>query len=247
MSRQPRIPGEYLHIIVRGIGKQILFEDSSDYKRYLSSLIQYAQQEDITILAYCLMENHVHLLIRDTHGAVPVFMKKTGVSYAQYYNRKYERTGHLFQDRYKSEIITDDAYLLSVFRYILNNPAKAGICEAAEYSWSSYHEYGEKNSLTDTGMLYDMVGDRKKLEQFLLQKDEAEHIEADAPPKDDVWALKVLQDTLHITGGTQLQQYGRAQRDEALALLKSKGLSIRQLERLTGINRGVIQKAKCCQ
>ena len=96
-------------------------------------------------------------------------------------------------------------------------------------------------------MLYDMVGDRKKLEQFLLQKDEAEHIEADAPPKDDAWALKVLQDTLHITSGTQIQQYGRAQRDEALALLKSKGLSIRQLERLTGINRGVIQKAKCCQ
>ena len=247
MSRQPRITGEYLHIIVRGIGKQILFEDQSDNEQYLYYLKKYAEQESISILAYCLMDNHVHILVRDTQRAISVFMKKIGVSYAQYYNRKYERTGHLFQDRYKSENITDDAYLLSAFRYILNNPEKAGICEAAEYRWSSYHEYGEKNGLTDVGMLYDMIGSRKNLLQFLVQKDEIEHIEADAPKKDDNWALKTLQDALNITSGTQIQQYERTQRDEALALLKSKGLTVRQLERLTGINRGVIQKAKSCQ
>ena len=247
MSRQPRITGEYLHIIVRGIGKQILFEESSDNKQYLYYLKKYAEQESVSILAYCLMDNHVHILVRDTRSAISGFMKKIGVSYAQYYNRKYERTGHLFQDRYKSENITDDAYLLSTFRYILNNPAKAGICEAAEYPWSSYREYGEKNGLTDTEMLYDMIGDRKELGRFILQKDETEHMEADAPPKDDVRALKILQDTLNITSGTQIQQYGRIQRDEALVLLKNKGLSVRQLERLTGINRGIIQRAKTCQ
>lgn len=247
MSRQPRIAGEYMHIIVRGIGKQILFEEQSDNEKYLSYLKKYAEEDNVSVLAYCLMENHIHLLIRDTQGVVSSFMKKMGVSYALYYNRKYDRTGHLFQDRYKSEIITDDAYLLSAFRYILNNPEKAGICRANEYCFSSYHEYGKESGLTDTGILYDMIGDRKKFAQFMLKKDETEHIEADTPKRDDTWALQMIRDTLNIISGTQIQQFGRTQRDEALALLKSKGLTVRQLERLTGINRGVIQKAKRCQ
>lgn len=247
MSRQPRITGEYLHIIVRGIGKQILFEEQTDNEKYLYYLKKYAEQEEVTILAYCLMENHVHLLVRDTRGAISSFMKKIGVSYALYYNRKYDRIGHLFQDRYKSENINNDVYLLSAFRYILNNPVKAGICGAAEYRWSSYYEYGKKNGLADPEILYDMIGDKKSLAKFLLQKDEMDHIEADTPKKDDSWALQTIQDALNITSGTQIQQFGRTQRDEALTLLKRKGLTVRQLERLTGINRGVIQKAKSCQ
>ena len=244
MARQPRITGEYLHIITRGIGKQILFEDQSDNEKYLYFLKKYAEQENITVLAYCLMENHVHLLIRDTQGVISSFMKKMGVGYAMYYNRKYERSGHLFQDRYKSENITDAAYLLSVFRYILKNPEKAGICGATQYRWSSYHEYGKKDGLTDTGMLFNMIGDKESFAQFMMEKDGTEHIEADIPKKDDTWALQTIRDTLNINSGTQIQQFERTQRDEALALLKSRGLTVRQLERLTGINRGAIQKAK---
>lgn len=242
MPRQPRSAGEYMHIIVRGIGRQILFEEDSDRRCYLSFLEKYCRETDITILAYCLMENHVHLLIWDRNGAAPIFMKKMGVSYAQYYNRKYDRMGHLFQDRYKSERIEDDAYLLTVFRYILNNPQKAGICEAAQYPWSSYREYGQ-NGLTNTEMLREMIGSDGDFQRFMQQWDETDCMEADHRKKDDAWALAVIQKTLHVPSGTQLQQYERQQRDEALSLLKKKGLTVRQLERLTGINRGIIQKA----
>lgn len=76
MPRQARTAGEYLHIIVRGIGKQILFEDSADREKYLLLLKRYSAGSEITILAYCLMENHVHLLVRDTSAAISVFMKK---------------------------------------------------------------------------------------------------------------------------------------------------------------------------
>ena len=76
MSRQPRVAGEYLHIIVRGIGKQLLFEDTSDNEKYLFFLKKYAAECRITLLAYCLMENHVHLLLRDSDSAISVFMKK---------------------------------------------------------------------------------------------------------------------------------------------------------------------------
>ena len=243
MPRRARETGEFLHIIVRGNGKQILFEDDSDKVKYLSFIRKFADETEIVILAYCLMENHVHLLLRDSQAKISVFMKKTGVSYAQYYNRKYERTGHLFQDRYKSELIADDTYLLSVFRYILNNPAKAGICPAEEYPWSSYHEYGKDNGLTDAGMLYDMIGSEAEFRQFMQRDDEAEHLEAEPRKKDDAWALETLQKELNLINGTQLQQFEKKQRDEMLALLKKKGLSVRQIERLTGINRGIIQKA----
>ena len=244
MPRQPRTAGEYLHIIVRVIGKQILFEDTHDREKYLSSLQKYATESKIGILAYCLMENHVHLLLHDPSSVTPLFMKKLGVSYAQYYNLKYERSGHLFQDRYKSETITDDAYLLSVYRYILNNPLHAGLGPAEAYRWSSYGEYGRSGGITDTKMLCEMIGDETAFLRFMQQDDTAEHMEAESPKKDDAWALATLQHLLNVSSGTALQQYDRSQRDVALALLKENGLSIRQIERLTGINRGVIQKAK---
>jgi len=247
IPRQLRKTGEYLHVIVRGIGKQILFEDAEDNKKYLLYLQKYAKEAGISILAYCLMENHVHLLIHDQDGNISVFMKKMGVSYAQYFNRKYERTGHLFQDRFKSEVIKNEVYLLSVYRYILNNPVKAGICRAAEYPWSSYQEYKGKGFITDTEILRKLIGNEKDFRAFMRQSDETEHMESEKRKKDDKWAQQVIQNILGVTSSTQLQQFDRIKRDEALALLKKKGLTVRQLERLTGINRGVIQKAKSCQ
>ena len=87
------------------------------------------------------MGNLVHLLVCDPKGHTPLMMKKLGVSYSQYFNRKYDRSGHLLQDRYKSEAIENNTYILVVFRYILNNPRKVGICEARNYPWSSYAHY----------------------------------------------------------------------------------------------------------
>ena len=242
MPRQPRIQGEYQHIIVRGIGKQILFENDSDREKFLYFLRKYRTELNITVMAYCLMENHVHLLLHSTESSVPAFMKKLGVSYAQYYNRKYERSGHLFQDRYKSENITDEGYLLTVFRYILNNPVKAGICAAEKYPWSSYCEYGKDNGISDTRMLCDMLGSGEAFRQFMLQEDGADCMEAGNNKKDDKWAQSVIQRTLRIESGTQLQQFDREDRDRALIILRQRGLTVRQIERLTGINRGVIQR-----
>lgn len=244
MARQARRTSEYMHIIVRGIGKQILFEEESDMATYLGYLKKYADETKVSVLAYCLMENHAHLLVRDCEGNISALMQKTGVGYAQYYNRKYERVGYLFQGRYKSEIITDEVYLLSAFRYILNNPEKAGICRADEYRWSSYREYGAGNSFTDYEILKKRIGDKNALKAFLGQADDVEHIEAEPRKKDDKWALETLKKVLKVESGTALQQFDKNRRDEALAKLKKQGISVRQLERLTGINRGIIQKAK---
>ncbi len=242
MPRQPRNQGEFFHVVVRGIGRQILFENDDDRRKYLALLEKYREENDITLMAYCLMDNHVHLLIRDNNSSLSLFMKQIGVSYAMYYNRKYDRVGHLFQDRYKSEVVDREEYLLTAYRYILNNPEKAGICPAREYAWSSYREYGKPFCLTDTGMLYNLIGDEKALKLFLSQDSELVCLESEKTKHDDAWALKELQRLLQLESGTQLQQFDRQKRNEALQKLKKHGFTVRQIERLTGINRGVVQR-----
>lgn len=244
MSRHVRLLSEYMHIVVRGNGRQILFEENADYNKYLFFLKRYSLQTQIKILAYCLMGNHVHLLVHDKNFCASTFMKKLGVSYAHYFNKKYEHVGHLFQDRYKNENIIDDEHLLAVFRYILNNPVKAGICKAEKYNWSSYKEYGLENCLTDVKVFLDMIGDRESLNSFMNQENNSEYMESDSVKKDDIWALKILQNTLKIKSGFQLQDYEIKKRNFSLFLLKKRGLSIRQIERLTGIGRGIIQKIR---
>ncbi len=95
----------YMHVIAKGIGNQILFESSADYRKYLLLLQKHCEDTDVKVCAFCLMENHVHLLTLSERESLILLMKKLGISYAQYFNKKYSRTGHLFQNRYKSEPI----------------------------------------------------------------------------------------------------------------------------------------------
>ncbi len=245
MPRQPRRLSDsgYLHLILRGIGKQILFEDREDRQFFLSRLRRFSAETGVSVLSYCLMENHVHLLVRDEKKLTPLLMKKLGVSYSGYFNRKYERSGHLFQDRYRSEVIEDERGLLAVFRYILNNPQKAGLGRASAYEWSSYGQYGDPEAFTETRVLCELIGDRADYDAFLAEENEDFCMEADLPRRDDEWAGEMIRQVLGSRGGMSLQSMGRTERDAAMRELKAKGLTIRQLERLTGINRGAIQRA----
>lgn len=245
MPRTARIPsasGCY-HVVLRGIGKQILFEEDEDYRRFLHTLERYLRDEKADIYAYCLMENHVHLLLHADSG-LDRLMKRIGTSYAYYFNEKYSRSGHLFQDRFSSEPVEDEAYLLAVVRYIHNNPQKAGICRREDYRWSSWHAYTGKADFTSTGLVLSLVGNAEGFHSF---SESAEEIEClDIPERrriPDEDALQLIRTELHLHSGTELQNMSRETRDSALRLLKEKGLSVRQIERLTGINRGVVLKA----
>ena len=105
MARQARKLSDsgYMHVIVRGIGRQLLFETAEDHTFYLETLKQYSQAVGVTVCAYCLMEDHVHLLLYDPEQRIPTLMKKLGVRYSYYFNRKYDRIGPVFGDRYRSE------------------------------------------------------------------------------------------------------------------------------------------------
>ena len=232
----------YYHVIARGIGKQVLFENAGDYVYYISKLKDYSKEAKIQINAYCLMDNHVHILLRDRSGMLSDFMKKLGVCYAGYFNKKYDRSGHLFQDRFTSEGVEEESYMLAVFRYILNNPQKAGICLASEYPWSSYGKYDSPDSFVDTAFFRKKIGDWKHYTAFMDAENNDHCLEYNSR-KDDEWAKWKLSDVLKIENGVALQKYSKDDRNDALRKLKQGGLSVRQIERLTGIGRGIIQRA----
>lgn len=129
MPRTARIKSEsgIYHIIMRGINRQILFEDEEDCTKFIQVLQRYKEICEYKLYAYCLMGNHLHLLMMEGKEPLETVMRKICGSYVFWYNKKYSRIGYLFQDRFKSEPVEDEAYLLTVFRYIFQNPLKAGI------------------------------------------------------------------------------------------------------------------------
>lgn len=243
MPRQARKMSEsgYFHIIIRGNGQQQIFEESDDYRYFLKTLEQDSKDTGITVCAYCLMGNHVHLLIRDKENALSLFMKKVEVRYAGFFNWKYGRTGHLFQGRYKSEPIEDDAYLLWAFRYILRNPAAAGICSPEAYPWSSYKFYNG-GSFVNTLLIGELLGSRENYEDYILGGTDDSQ-EADEKVRlSDVEAKRVIREKLKIESGTVIQSFDREKRDAAVMELLKAGLSERQVSRLTGISRFIIRQ-----
>lgn len=147
MSRKKRIwqPGYIYHVTARGNNKNDLFLCKKDYVKYLEVILyslKYYEDYEYEVLCYCLMTNHVHLLIKCNKLNPGRFIGMINKKYADYYNYKYNKIGHLFQGRYYSNIIKDNLQLLQASKYIHLNPVKAGIVDKGEkYKWSSYKQY----------------------------------------------------------------------------------------------------------
>ena len=144
MARKPRIeyPGAFFHIIARGNNRQDIFHDNEDRHKYLNRLAFYFGEGGVILYCFCLMTNHIHLLLEMGERPISRVLQRLHTWYVRYHNQKYERVGHLFQGRYKAVLCDKDAYLLELVRYIHLNPVRAGIVkDPGEYSWSSHSVY----------------------------------------------------------------------------------------------------------
>lgn len=152
MPRKPRIEfeGAFYHVIARGNQKQKIFKETPDYDKYHQFLTIYKNRYHYALYAYILMRNHVHLLIETKEIPLSKIMQGINQSYTLYFNRKYRQVGHLFQGRYKAILCDRDEYLLSLLKYIHNNPVRAKIAETLDqYRWSSHLAYmGKSNPLS---------------------------------------------------------------------------------------------------
>jgi len=140
-ARRKSSTGIY-HVITRGNRRSDIFFDEYDKLRFIDILKRKSEELDFYIYAYCLMDNHIHLLINELGSDISKIMGVINISYVRYFNTKYDKIGHLFQDRYKSEAVENEKYLFGVIRYIHQNPLKAAMVNNVDdYKWSSYKEY----------------------------------------------------------------------------------------------------------
>ena len=243
-AREKSQTGIY-HVMLRGIDKRDIFLKQNDYTRFLHYIELAKEKSETSLLAYCLMTNHVHMLLKEGKEEIGNFIRRVAVGYAQYHNSNYGRTGHLFQNRYQSEPVNSDEYLLVVSRYIHQNPLKAGIVKhIKDYKWSSYNDYliNKKNTITDTGFLEKYFINIESFIEFNNQKNHdicLDYEEKKRYTEDEL--RKIISEIVRIE---KLSLMEIKERNIALKKIKKEtGASIRQLEKVLGIGRNIIQKA----
>ena len=251
------------HVILRGVNKQQIFEDDDDYMRFLSVLRRQTQPFDddkgqfipprCYVYAYCLMGNHVHLLIKEGSEAIGDTMKRIASSYVYYYNHKYDRVGHLFQERFKSQPVNDFTYFITLLRYIHQNPLKASLVENIQnYAWSSWMEYtgAVQHGFCSTGVVLDrmsLADLRTLVDTPLSEEDASRFIDIDVYPTKstytdaEIWQL--LSTLCGASNSTQFQALPRPEQKQYLIAAHEEGIGTRTLSRLTGVPYSVVQRA----
>lgn len=237
------------HVMARGINKQIIFKDNEDYGKFIGAIDNYKDICGYKIYAFCLMKNHIHLLIKEGREGLGIVFRRIGASFVYWYNRKHKRVGHLFQDRYKSEAVENDKYFLTVLRYIHQNPVKAGIVDnIAKYQWSSYKEYLGKRCICDTDYALNLFSSDRDtaislFKEFNMQKNDDKCLEYEEPVMiDDIQAAELIKKMAEVEDPMYIQNFAKEKRDIIIRELKIRGLSIRQIERITGVSFAIIRK-----
>jgi len=246
------------HVMLRGINRQDIFDEEEDYWAFIRALssIQYRLEDDLVtrictchIYAYCLMPNHVHLLLCEKDWKVGEVIKSLASSYVLYYNKKYGRTGHLFQDRFKSEPCNDSSYFITLFRYIHQNPVKAKISETAkEYKFSSWGNDYLGQSLLNVCHIESAIN-RYGMEMLTEW--------VNSPLNDDVECLdmdervivsdeRIRQMILEKSGTMSIAEFQSLKKDEKYDVicyvLKKTGVGARQMSRVSGLTFSVIYR-----
>lgn len=250
LARKPRKytnTGIY-HIILRGNDHQNIFCDEKDRNFFLGRIKKYSAELDIDIYAYCLMSNHVHILLGRATDFLSKFVQKLANSYVYYFNHRYERSGHLFQGRFKSEPIESDDYFKTVLRYILQNSEGAGLGKMETYKWNSYRELNQRTALERCIIRSDFIirtfsGIGNVLD-FLALKEQSKCIEYENRSVcNDECGIALIKKMFHVKSTFYLKQIPIEELKIKLHDLKKFGLSCNQIRRLTGISKEIIRFA----
>jgi putative transposase len=259
LARQARSKSELgiYHVMLRGNERKSIFLDEEDKNRFVEIMLQKKEVAGSHLYAYCIMDNHVHMVIRELENGQPLetLMKRIGVTYALYFNKKYKRVGHVFQDRFRSEVIEDEFYLLSIIRYVHRNPVQSEMVQGLNYSWSSYHWYiGFKKNLPLLTEMEDVLGrfsqDRRIAVKRFIEFHQEEETRAFLDVPEDSGNGENAEDILECF----LQSHNRTKEDlnrsenRAIAaelietLVRKSGISGREVAEITGINREKVRK-----
>lgn len=237
-ARQRSLTGIY-HVIQRGVNRMPVFGDDEDRQMFLN-LLNLQASNTFRIYCYCLMSNHTHLMIKSNNLSSNI--RHITSIYAMWFNQKYQRSGYLFQDRFKSEVIEDQDYLLCCFRYILQNPVKAGICpDISSYRWSSYKNYFNTTpSFVYTGFISLFFDTKEELKEFLGANTEKQCMDIDQEQKQtDDEVRQILNQKLN---GQTFSQLSKDQQKKLLQEMKATtSANLRQLSKITHLKYSTIR------
>ena len=239
-------PGIY-HVVWRGNNKQRIFEDGEDYQKFMQILAAKKKQYGFVLYSWCLMPNHIHVLLKEKETPLGVIFRQIGTSFVFWYNQKYKRIGHLFQDRYASEVVEDEFYFMSVIRYIHLNPVKAGLCRVPEeYKYSSYSWIFKSGKFSDMDLVFNCFP-KREFEQYHKEKNDDICLDYDHPARrilTDEVAEKIIRKTMDCDHISEVQSLPEEKRDLAVRKLLRSGSNISQINRLTGVSVGIIERIK---
>lgn len=248
MARKPRVYGNsgFYHVILRGNNRQNLFNDIEDRRFFLGKLKKYSKELGIAVHAYCLMGNHVHILIGNAEKNMSLLVQKIANSYVYYFNRKYDRSGHLFQGRFKSEPVLDDEYFKTVYRYILQNNEKAGLGKFDKYRWNSFYALRNirRKNFVETDYVISLFVSIKCLLDFVYQRENQNCMEYENKLVfTDCRALELIKKICGISSPYNLERLSIDVQKEKCSIMKKVGISISQIARITGISKKIIRQS----
>jgi putative transposase len=232
--REKSSTGTY-HILLRGVNK--LFLSETDYREFEETLRRYFFT-DAMLYGYCLLPDHIHLLLHEGSQDVSKVIKPICTSYARYYNRRHNHEGKIFYDRYKSEVVETDEYLLEVLRFIHSNPQKQGM---SEWQYSSEREYNSEADICDTQSVFEKAGGKRAYREWMQEDSPVMCLE-------DIERMseKEIGTYIQLICGYKPQKIKTLSKDKRMECLEKikaeKWISNRRISEIVGISRSVIDR-----
>lgn len=238
------------HLILRSINQQEIFYDNADRTKFLRCLKVTKEKYHYDLYSYILMNNHIHLLIMDKESNLSKIIQSLATSYAMYFNKKYNRIGHVFYNRFKSKYVESLPYFLNIVRYIHFNCEKANMCQFDKFYWSSYHEFFGIATLADTAKVFKMTEMSQREFQFFheeyrrIKGFEKDNFELEEISLNDELAIQKIKETFKIDNLVDIQNFNTKKRDEIISkIAKIEGIKKNQIARILGVSERLIYRA----
>lgn len=250
MQRVWRTVTGFYHVCARGTGKQLIFEGDEDRWEFLELMRECFCEEGVTVIAWCLMGNHVHLVLTDYEDRMSAAMHRLLLTYARRFNKRTGRTGHLFQNRFDRRSLDTDWQVMEAIRSVHADPQEAGIALIERYPWSSFAEYLRmydgvaKKNFSDPSTVLELFGSAEGFIDYSLKTpDGSDPVIHDMDETE--WERRAFADKMAKRLGVplnELKTVAPSRRDRIIFALHDGGYTVREVERYTGISKSTVSR-----